>query len=157
MFLKLFDENAVTRLVNVGMAQSIEEYIEPEEEKEDETPEIFKTGIRIIWNEQIDSEDSKLPSYFSEQLFFGISFAQLQQLMILNQLYIQPAKQPAASNGTTTAKPLVNIKKLETELIDNLEPEPETTPAKKAESIIAHDQEPKKKTPAKPKKSTKKK
>ena len=140
MYLKLFDENAISRLVNIGLAQSIEEFVEPEaEDKTTEVPEIFQNGIRIIWNEQIDSEDSSQPSYFSEQLFFGITFVQLQTLLIANSLYIKPATRPAApiSNG--------QMKKVE-----ETPPAPEPAP----EPISAPEPEPEpelqQKYPAKP-------
>ena len=110
MFLKLFDDTATMKLVNIGLAQSIEKY-EPEKElsakelKETKNiPEILKKGIRVIWNDQIQKENAETEDcYYSEQIFYGISFEQLTELLNNNSLYIRPIQkelvEPAAEKA----------------------------------------------------------
>lgn len=97
MFLKLFDDTATMKLVNIGLAQSIEKY-EPEKElskKEIEErksfPEFLKKGIRVIWNDQIQMENSENENcFYSEQIFYGITFEQLKEVLNSHNLYIRP-------------------------------------------------------------------
>lgn len=100
MFLKLIDEHGTTKLVNVSNAQSVEKFVDL-----DETNNLFKTGIRIVWHDQIlkDSESEEDLSddqsyYYSEQLYFGISFEALESLMVFNKLLVPPTTDPAAHN-----------------------------------------------------------
>lgn len=95
MFLKLYDEHGVLKMVNVSQAQSIEKFVD-EEQKVD----VLKEGIRIIWNESI-VQDNTNNEFYSEQIFFGITYKALEALMIQNFLLILPGKK-SNSNGSVT-------------------------------------------------------
>ncbi len=81
MFLKLFDDTATMKLVNIGLAQSIEKY-EPEKElsakelKETKNiPEILKKGIRVIWNDRLEIFWQHHPIHLEQSLCHGIQGA----------------------------------------------------------------------------------
>ncbi len=140
MFLKLFDDTATIKLVNIGLAQSIEQY-EPEKElsmkeleERKDFPEILKKGIRVIWNDQIQKEGSdNSDCYYAEQIFYGITFDQLTQLLNENQLYIKPKLKPQVKEASKEAAPVE-----EAPDEDQAEPAPveakKTTPKKPAAS-----------------------
>ena len=95
MFLKLYDEHGVLKMVNVSQAQSIEKFVD-----EDQTVDVLKEGIRIIWNESI-VQDNTTHEFYSEQIFFGITYKALESLMIQNFLLILPGKK-INTNGSVT-------------------------------------------------------
>ena len=95
MFLKLYDEHGVLKMVNVSQAQSIEKFVD-----EDQTVDVLKEGIRIIWNESI-VQDNTTHEFYSEHIFFGITYKALESLMIQNFLLILPGKK-INTNGSVT-------------------------------------------------------
>jgi len=167
MFLKLIDEHGTVKLVNISHAQSIEKYTDPKEEND-----MFKTGIRIIWNDQILQESDNTADtpednlyFYSEQVFFGVSMAMIEKLLVSRNILVPPAQQltdeqaqlikdeqrKAKSNGPAVVKTLVPETLAKEDPPVMIEPKADPAPAPEATDKT----QPKRKPPKRKPKTTK--
>jgi hypothetical protein len=135
MFLKLIDEHGTPKLVNLANAQSVEKYVDEEEDNP-----LFRSGIRIIWHDQIlqnktsteeldIDNDIEVPYFYSEQLYFGISITGLEKLLIQQTLLIPPAPTEITMSENGTGKHISKLAPEQAELPIELLPDapPELT------------------------------
>lgn len=134
MFLKLIDEHGTPKLVNLANAQSVEKYVDEEEDNP-----LFRSGIRIIWHDQIlqnktateelDIDNEEVPYFYSEQLYFGISINGLEKLLIQQTLLIPPAPTEITMSENGTGKHISKLAPEQAEIPIELLPDapPELT------------------------------